>query len=361
MNRDPLYFPRHALAEVIINSLKSGITHAFTLFAPRRMGKTQFLLNDVAPMAEQSGFNVFYFSFMDDAAQNIPLHFQKALYQFSQQINKASGVKTFLGGISKIDIMGVGIEKHAPESEMPPLSTVLNTIANDNRPTLLLLDEVQELARIKGTDGIIRALRTGLDINQGAIKTIFTGSSTNGLRAMFNDNKAPFFHFAHAMDFPRLGKDFTDFLATVYHDRTGHNINTDALYEAFERMNHTPLFMRATIQDMIINPELSIEQAAHARIGQMQENSEFPQQWHGLSSIEQIIMVLVANGTEALYSTQSREHIAARLGVDDVTTSAVQNAVRKLERKDLITRDSANRIQINNPIFKTWILERIEL
>lgn len=360
MPQDPLYYPRHELAEIILKSLSAGITHAFTLFAPRRMGKTQFLLNDITPMAEAMGFNVFYFSFMDDTANDTPLYFQKSLHEFSRQISAGSGVKTFLGGLTKIEIMGVGVERQTPEAQMQPLSGILSAIANDNRPTLLLLDEVQELARIKGTEGIIRALRTGLDINQGKIKTIFTGSSTNGLRAMFNDNKAPFFHFAHAMDFPKLGKEFTDFLAAIYHERTGKTIDEGALYEAFERMNHTPLFMRATIQDMIINPELTIERATHARIEQMHEQSELPQQWHGLSAIEQIIMILLANGTNALYSTETRQQIAARLGVDNVSTSSIQGIIRKLERRDLITRDSANNLQINNPLFRTWITENAE-
>ena len=59
MNRDPLYFPRQKLAMIMLESLQEGITHAFTLFAPRRMGKTQFLLNDIAPAAQEMGFNVF--------------------------------------------------------------------------------------------------------------------------------------------------------------------------------------------------------------------------------------------------------------------------------------------------------------
>ena len=39
MMYDPLYFSRSGLAEIIAKSLYGGITHAFTLFAPRRMGK----------------------------------------------------------------------------------------------------------------------------------------------------------------------------------------------------------------------------------------------------------------------------------------------------------------------------------
>ena len=59
---DPLYFPRARHAEHLINLLADGIVNTLTLFAPRRMGKTQFLLNDIRPAAEAQHIDVFYFS-----------------------------------------------------------------------------------------------------------------------------------------------------------------------------------------------------------------------------------------------------------------------------------------------------------
>ena len=48
--------------------------------------------------------------------------------------------------------------------------------------------------------------------------------------------------------------------------------------------------------------------------------------------------------------------IADKLGVDEVSAATVQGAVRKLERKDLMTRDSGNTLQINSPLFQAWIV-----
>ena len=100
--KDPLYFHRPAYAAKLVSSLKDGITHAFTLFAPRRMGKTQFLLKDVAPLAEQQGFNVLYFSFMD--ATNPDSDFQAALFAFAQHIATGGKAKSLIAGISKIEV-----------------------------------------------------------------------------------------------------------------------------------------------------------------------------------------------------------------------------------------------------------------
>lgn len=350
--QDPLYFPRADYAAKLVSSLKDGITHAFTLFAPQRMGKTEFLLKDIVPLAEKSGFNTFYFSFMDSAAP--AADFQAALARFAAEIQTGGKAKTLIGSISKVDILGVGIERQTANEAMPRLSELIGMIAADNRPSLLLLDEVQELARIGHTEGLIKSLRTGLDIHKDRIKTIFTGSSTNGLRAMFNDNKAPFFHFAHALDFPHLGREFTDFLADTYQERTGKQLDHDALYRAFEAMRHTPLYMRAAIQDMILNPALSIGQATDARIAQMHENSNYPALWQGLTAMEQLILQQAAQGNAALYSSETRRAIAERAGLDAISPAVIQGNIRKLERKELITKSGGAWV-VNNPLFQTWI------
>ncbi|UOO82547.1 AAA-like domain-containing protein [Uruburuella testudinis] len=357
MQADPLYFHRPEYAAKLINSLQGGITHAFTLFAPRRMGKTQFLLKDIAPLAEQQGFNVFYFSFMADDG-NIPIRFQTALQQFAENIQTGGKAKTFIGQISKVEAFGLVIERQHSADPAGGIVELISTIAAANRPALLLLDEVQELARFTGAAGLIRSLRTGLDIHQDHVKTIFTGSSTNGLKTMFNNSKAPFFHFAHALDFPQLGQDFTDFLADIYCQRTGNSLDKAALYRLFERLNHTPMYMRAIIQDMIINPELPLEAAADYRLAQLNTQGTESGVWQKLKPLEQAIMqAMAATDSSSPYSNDSRKQYAAALGINEVSSSSTQGAIKRLQRHDLISKNTADQWQINNPLLKTWILE----
>lgn len=355
--KDPLFFHRADYAAKLTSSLKDGITHSFTLFAPRRMGKTQFLLQDIAPLAEERGFNVFYFSFMDSTSPNA--EFQTALYHFAQSIRTGSKAKTFLNGISKIEVLGIGVEREAYRQAIPTISEIISHIAADNRPSLLLLDEVQELARVSSTNSLIRSLRTGLDIHQAKVKTIFTGSSTNGLRAMFNDNKAPFFHFAHALDFPLLGKEFTNFLADVYQDRTSKGLDKAELYGLFERLNHNPMYMRTIIQDMILNPDISLEQASESRIKELGAQYSEAGQWQQMKPLEQAIIQDIAKGNTSLYSQESRQKYAALLGVENITSSSIQGAIRRMKRHEWISTDTTGKPVINNPLFKTWIIENI--
>ena len=67
------------------------------------------------------------------------------------------------------------------------VSEVIEALAQSGKTVLLLFDEVQELARFDDTGGLIRSLRTGLDMHRAQVKVVFTGSSINGLRQMFSD------------------------------------------------------------------------------------------------------------------------------------------------------------------------------
>lgn len=352
---DPLYYPRTQLAQNLVRNLADGISSAFTLFAPRRMGKTQFLLNDVTPIAKSLGFNVFYFSFMNENTDAVQADFKSALLKFSEKIHLPS----HLTKIKRVEVFGIEIEKNENTDQIPSINEILNQIAKDNKPTLMLLDEVQELARMKNSEGVVRSLRTGLDINKNKIKVIFTGSSTNGLRAMFNDSKAPFFHFSHAIDFPLLDQGFTDFLADIYQQRTGNQLDKTAFFSLFEKLNYTPLYLRAITQDMIINPFLSLENAAQYRLSQMYEQSNYQPIWQKLSALEKLLLIDIANNETGFYKTEYRQQLTEKLGIQRITPSTIQTALKKLERQELITKQTDNLVVLNSSLFKHWLRDKL--
>lgn len=62
---DPWHFSRTELAKQVLGMFDNGLASSLTFFAPRRMGKTEFLRKDITPLAQQQGWRVFYFSFLD--------------------------------------------------------------------------------------------------------------------------------------------------------------------------------------------------------------------------------------------------------------------------------------------------------
>ena len=47
------------------------------------------------------------------------------------------------------------------------------------------------------------------------------------------------------------------------------------------------------------------------------------------------------------------------MGIDALSTSQMQAAMRRLERTDLITRDAASQWAFNHPDLKGWIKENL--
>ncbi|HHF3513334.1 hypothetical protein BV006_01390 [Haemophilus influenzae] len=127
------------------------------------MGKIQFLLNDVKPKAEKLGFNVFYFSFMDRTSNELSNIFTRELIHFLDVVD--SKTNNLFDKLKAIDLMGVSVElQDKVQTKLDELSLVqiINTITeSSDKPVLMLLDEVQEQARVSHTIGLIRSLRTG--------------------------------------------------------------------------------------------------------------------------------------------------------------------------------------------------------
>ena len=63
MKRVDWHYPRTKFTENVFTMLVDGPIHAVRLFGPRRMGKTEFLLRDLAELAERKGHRVVYASF----------------------------------------------------------------------------------------------------------------------------------------------------------------------------------------------------------------------------------------------------------------------------------------------------------
>nr|WP_314272429.1 hypothetical protein [uncultured Kingella sp.] len=66
------------------------------------------------------------------------------------------------------------------------------------------------------------------------------------------------------------------------------------------------------------------------------------------------------SGDTSPYGAEFRAKAACILGVETVKASSVQNAVRKLLRKDLMAKDSGGTFRINSPMLQAWINENVE-
>ena len=130
MSNSLWHFPRTDFAERVMQSFLSGGSTALTLFAPRRTGKTQFLVHDLAPTAEKQKCTVVYASFWQTAdtpvatlihavegAGNGPGFWRRTGNAFSARLcTKSSTFRNFVCG----DLVPGRFKGKCDPSEVPP-------------------------------------------------------------------------------------------------------------------------------------------------------------------------------------------------------------------------------------------------
>lgn len=359
--KDLWHYARRDLAQQIVALFESGLSSSLVFFAPRRMGKTEFLRKDITPAAEAAGWRVIYFSFLD-AGKNPASKFKQALTERLTQKSLTRKAKlafkkvaSVSAGISKVQ---AGVEfNHTEQKNESDIKKLIEELAQGQK-TLLLMDEIQILALSKHHDEFVASLRTALDINKDRVKVIFTGSSQAGLRKMFSEAKAPFFHFGQNLDFPELGHDFTDHLAQVFKTVTGRVLEQEALFSAFVEMNRVPLLVRSLVERLALNPNLSIAEAKTHVVSELFENTQFEERWIHLSALEQALLREIATGRHSFFSQAERVKYGALFNLPSLSAPVVQAALNKLLRKGLIGRgEGRSSYFLDDPSFQQWISE----
>ncbi len=360
MTSDLWHYPRTVLAQQVLGMFESGLSSALTFFAPRRMGKTEFLCKDVTPLAENRHWKVLYFSFLDVGSQ-AEKEFFAALQHFADE-NQSGKARRLLGKVSKISGEAVGIKASVElRAKTPGNANIKKTIAHlaQQGRILLLMDEVQTLAQREANINFIATLRTALDLNKDTVKVIFTGSSQEGLRCMFSQAKAPFFHFGQNLLFPTLDRGFTDHLANLFAKVTKRKLDKATLWSAFLEMQSIPQLARALVERLALNPDIALEQAKQQLLNEVFNDRAFIEIWTQCSDLEHLLLIEISTNTSAaLFSHTTRAQLAQTLGIGTLEVPTVQSALRVLQRKGLIGKNpEGGGYFIDDPNFKNWLIQ----
>ena len=369
MTGDPWHFRRAELAEQVLGALAHGPSQALSLFAPRRAGKTEFLVQDLAPHAEAKGHRVIYASFWqaplsplavllhaleksrtrDGVADRIRTSARKMAPKLKLS---ASVPGTGTGAEAEIDL--TRLKGKPPTNLLLHLDDLLGRVSGNRRPAILLLDEVQELARSRGHASLVAALRTSLDKRRDGLRAVFTGSSRAGLAAMFSNREAPFFHFATPIDLPALGKPFVDHLLAVFRRTSGRTLDRDGMLGAFDRLHRNPYFFRRLVQTMLHDPDHTVGSALDHVRERIASELGYPDAWLALTPIQRETAWALATGASRPFSRVFRAALGAALGEAAPSAARVQAALRRLERLGIV--DTARGVwEVADPEFGGWI------
>lgn len=359
MTIDTWHYARTKLAEQVLGMFESGLSSALVFFAPRRMGKTEFLRKDIMPLAKAKGWKTFYFSFLDIGADPAA-EFSQALAGFIEETVILTKTRRLLRRVSKVNGEAGGLKavvEFAPLSEeQHNIKTLIAKLGEKNK-VLLLMDEVQTLAQDPANTQFIAALRTTLDIHKDTVKVIFTGSSQEGLRRMFSQAKAPFFHFGQNLPFPELDQKFTDHLTEVFFKVGARVLDRESLWTAFNEMQRVPQLARSLVERLVLYPELTLVEAKDQLLSEVFKGRAFADNWESCSVLERSLLQEISNGNVNLFSADVRDKLAKILGIQMLAVPAVQSAIRTLQRKNLIGRaPERGGYFIEDPNFKEWLM-----
>lgn len=367
MTTDHWHFGRPELAKEYLAAFERGLTSARGLFARRRMGKTEFLKQDLIPAATAAGYLTAYVNLWDNR-DNPGEALVAALYVAMQAQGMQKVLERLRTPVKKMKASGKlpGVAEGSFEAELenrkePPaslLTEAMQKLDTRKKKLLLVIDEAQMLASVPNSS-FAHALRASLDIRKRDIKVIFAGSSETTLRSMFARPSEPFYNWAGLEPFPLLGKEFVESMVEKVADISRHPLKPADALAAFEALRNTPEFFRRYLDRYLVNP-IEGSDAALAYAKQHIFNSEdFERQWTEMLPADQAILDLVANGATDLYSRESRAALAKALGLEDpVNKSTPQNALTRLTNKNVLTRIEVGRYQFEDATFADWIRHR---
>lgn len=361
---DEWHFPRPELADHYLNLLELGISSSLAIIAPRRKGKTLFVLQDLAPLAQKRNYLPVYASLW----QNINAPHEGlilALEEAVQAIDKRATLKRLLNAkikkttvsnelLGKMEVEFANAPAKANNKELAYLEQLLGELEKKagKKTVLLLIDEVQHLSTSKVFDPLTHTLRTMLDKRQGRVKSIFTGSSRHYMNLLFNESQSPFYHFVETVPFPDLDEKFIAFLSAKLSEEHGIDAGQQALKKAFERLDHSPYWMMKIIAHMVTFKQ-SLPKAEEYILQLMEAAEGFATLAKKMRPVDRIVFLALCDGKNP-FSKELMARIDRKTDVKGVAPN-IQRSIKRLSEANLISQTRKGEYHIEKPGLKRYI------
>ncbi|NVD96972.1 hypothetical protein [Massilia sp. BJB1822] len=364
------HYPRKALADAYLETLRAGLISSLVLFAPRRKGKTEFLLEDLFPAAEAQGYLTVYCSMWQNRSDPLaslllalsqaakPKTFGAKLQNKLLKPFKKANLELDLGPVGKLkaeaEFHAKGDASQAQLQRLPELIDAV--VAASKGKVLIAFDEIQHLAKPEFTE-LVAALRTTLDVRKRSVKTVFTGSSRNRLQMMFSQIKAPLFQFSQSTDFPDLDGGFVEFMSASFQQATGRTLDPAQANAAFDALSHTPGLFHDAVERLMKMGGTDILSVARRVLADSREASGYAERLMEMRPLDRgVIRAIVAR--QPLYTEETRRQLAQAVGIEGepLTARQVQVAVERLLTEQIIYQAARGVYEIEDHQLAEWLL-----
>lgn len=363
------HYPRAELAQSYLDTLGAGLIPSLVLFAPRRKGKTEFLLEDLLPAAEAVGYRTVYCSMWQNRSDPLaalllaltnaakPKTFGAKLQDRLFRPLKKTSLELDTGPFGKLkaeaEFNARSANNQAQLQSLPELVDAV--VAASKGKILIAIDEVQHLAKPEFQE-LVAALRTTLDVRKKAVKTIFTGSSRNRLQMMFSQIKAPLFQFSQTTDFPDLDERFVAFIMASFRQATGREVPLAQANAAFAALSHTPGLFHDAVERLMKLGGTDIGAVAQRVLAESRDASGYMQRLMEMRPLDREVLRTVL-AREPLYTDVTRRKLAQAVGIEGepLTTRQVQVAVERLLAEQIIYQAERGVYQVEDDQLAEWL------
>jgi uncharacterized protein len=354
------HFGRPALAEHYYNLMFDSGIRRLALFGRRRIGKTEFLLQDLMPLAQQKSTATLYCSLWEN--KDSP---QSSMIQALEQASKGAHGGSMKGRLqlSLPDIAEAEIEVERAQHPKAATTQELSQLTASWRewlkqlgakPALVIFDEIQHLASSARFATLAATLRTLLDMAPVNVRVVFTGSSHADLHRLFTNNKAPFFQFADIVPFQPMSHDFVQHLEGIFKRITSLVLPPDTLGKLFELTGRNAHVITGLTQRLVIFRTTDVEGVWQ----DIAENLVGPegwceQQWSQLSNSDRTVYLQLLREQEPFSEASLKVYENASF-----SRATAQKALLRLENKGLISRLGHGQYLREVPMLDLWIRDQ---
>ncbi len=360
------HFARPELARHHLQAFDLGLISATALHARRRMGKTEFLVQDLTPAAVAHGYTVGYCNLWQEeqdpteaiaeavAACALP---RRMLAKARARLLRPVTSLKLSGKVAALAEGGAEVGfKAAEKKQVARLLGAFIAFDRSRNRGLLLIDEAQILAD-KPHRALERALRAQLDIRKDRLKVIFTGSSEDRLRTMFGAEHKAFYNWARVEPLPLLGAAFVRELTRRANALTTMKLRLEDSERAFAALQRVPELFRRFLSQYLANAFEGVDAAIENCRQSVYRDAGFAERWQRMLPADRLVLQWVADGESDLHGAKSLARMGRLLRLGRAADRSVpQNALKRLRERQILIQTEIGVYRFEDETFREWVL-----
>jgi uncharacterized protein len=330
--------------------------HYVRLYAPRKYGKTSLLRRVLAEAERREGMvpvlvDLYGVLSLADVAVRVERAYaaqlKGRLRSRVDELLQSTGL-----GLS-LSAMGISarLQLDPRVDPLPALHALLDLplrLVGDGRRALIVLDEFQDLAKVREMDAI---LRSHIQFHGEVATYVFSGSEAGLMAQLFEAKDAPLYGQAVPLRLGRLGvEDIAAYVADRF--RGSDRDVGEALGPLLEVAAGHPqraMLLAHHVWEALPRGETATHAvwrlAFEAAVAQLEP--ELDAHWQRLTTVEQKTVRAVVAGRGSPYRTAVLERL-------DLQKGSAQEALRNLAGRGEVERDDG-RYRLVDPLFAVWV------